>query len=121
MDQQVTLKDISAVSHIAKIQADWPQLADTLDPVMFNAGKIVTITENKSLVGRFMQVKFMLEAWRSHHASDATRRKLIEALCVLGWTNEAVNIFGDALVTLVKEYRPSDHAISEFSGRHRAW
>ncbi len=113
VDEQVTPQDISDVSNINIIQAKWPQLADTLDNVTFDTGKIAVITTDSSMP--FMQLKSMFEIWLSKHASEATRRILIKALIKCGWTREARSIFGD-MVTLAD--KPPDHVTSEDSGRH---
>ena len=97
VDEQVTPQDISDVSSINIIQANWPKLADALDCGTFDTGKIAVITAGFPML--FMQLKSMLEIWRSKRASEATRRILIKALNKCGWTREAQSIFGD-MVTL---------------------
>ena len=104
MDDEVTPREILDVAKKDNVQSNWEDLAAELDPDKFTMAKIkIMKTEILKPSGR---TRKMLEDWHNNLASQATRRKLINALCECGCRADAERVFGRASVESVN---PADH------------
>ena len=82
-----------------KIETFWKLFASVLDADLFTVSKTKAIArEGGSL---FMQARTMLDTWSNHHAGEAYRRLLIQALIEVGRRKEANDVFGEEVVKRV--------------------
>lgn len=91
-----------------KIAWCWKKFALNLAPGFFQLlGNIDTIDSDQRYRSAEVKAQAMLETWRNHLSSGATRRVLIVALCRknVQMRAQAGEVFGSALVDIVSSAR----------------
>lgn len=99
-DKIVTKKEINELA--STIDWCWGEFALNLEPEFFELlGNVATIDSDPRFKTASMKAQAMLEMWRNHLESGATRRLLIAALCRKNMTTQAAKVFGSGLVHFV--------------------
>ena len=104
MDQQADSKvqGQQLVKVAKEISANWDELAVNLDADLFDINATDRI-RRMDFSDPQKQARRMLDTWVYKHAEGATQRKLILALCEMGYRAQAHNVFTEALVTFVEK------------------
>ena len=95
--------DNEELRDVAKeIAAYWMEFAVQLDPNFFQYTKILTEIEGDHRYRSSTdKAQCMLEKWQRHHVANATRSRLIRALCKKDDRSGATKVFGQELVDFV--------------------
>jgi hypothetical protein len=93
------LTAIQEVKIAELIAGDWEMVVSYLEPDHFQLNKISEIKERER--SPFLRAQTALIMWRERFNGDATRYKLIKALCEAGFRSQAVAVFKDELVKFV--------------------
>ena len=79
-----------------KVRPYWQKFVSFLSPSLFAVDEIRVIElETADL---FIQSRRALDKWANHFAAQANRRLIIQTLCDIGRSSQAVDVFGRELV-----------------------
>ena len=93
-NSRCTEREMVAVAH--KVRPYWQEFVSFLCPSLFAVDEIRVI--ERETADLFIQSRRALDKWANHFAAQANRRLIIQTLCDIGRTSQAVDVFGRELV-----------------------
>ncbi|XP_062515292.1 uncharacterized protein LOC134190793 isoform X2 [Corticium candelabrum] len=93
-NSRCTEREMVAVAD--KVRSYWQKFVSVLSPFLFAVDEIRVI--ERETADLFIQSRRALDKWDNHFAAQANRRLIIQTLCDIGQTSQAVDVFGRDLV-----------------------